>query len=99
MTELVAFDPNPSPASQLVEWARAADAAHQLAEGLVRTNVCPPAFRGKAHEATAVILLGAELGISPIASLRSMYEIRGVIGMYVRAQVALVQSRGHVAGR
>jgi hypothetical protein len=42
-----------------------------------------------------VILLGAELGLTPIAALRSMYEIRGQLGMYVRAQLALVQSRGH----
>lgn len=94
MTELTAYRPS-DPAAQLVAWADAARAAAGLAASLVQTNVCPPAFRGKPQEATAVVLLGAELGLSPIASLRSMYEIRGVIGMYVRSQVALVQSRGH----
>jgi hypothetical protein len=94
MTELAVTRP-PDPAAQLVAWADAARAAAGLAASLVQTNVCPPAFRGKPQEATAVVLLGAELGLSPIASLRSMYEIRGVIGMYVRSQVALVQSRGH----
>lgn len=95
MTELTTYTPTATPASQLVEWADAAHAAHGLADALVRTNVCPPAFRGKPQEATAVVLLGAELGLSPIAALRSMYDLRGQIGMYVRAQVALVQSRGH----
>jgi hypothetical protein len=93
VSELVSFSGDAQ--SQLVAWADAARAASGLATSLVQTNVCPPAFRGKPQEATAVILLGAELGLSPIASLRSMFEIRGVLGMYVRAQLALVQSRGH----
>jgi len=93
MTELVEFRGDPQ--SQLVAWADAARAAAGLATSLVATNVCPPPFRGKPAEATAVILLGAELGLTPIAALRSMFEIRGQLGMYVRAQLALVQSRGH----
>jgi hypothetical protein len=94
MTELVEYR-RPDAAGQLVAWADAAEAAYRLADNLVRTNVCPPPFRGKPQEATAVILLGAELGISPIASLRSMFDIKGTIGMYTRSQVALAQSRGH----
>jgi hypothetical protein len=93
MTELTTFTGDAQ--SQLVAWSDAARAAAGLASSLVQTNVCPPAFRGKPQEATAVILLGAELGLSPIAALRSMFEIRGQLGMYVRAQLALVQSRGH----
>lgn len=95
MTELVEYRDRVSPAAQLVAWADAARAASALATSLVATNVCPAPFRGKPQEATAVILLGAELGLSPIAALRSMFEIRGQLGMYTRAQVALVQSRGH----
>jgi hypothetical protein len=94
MTELTAYRP-PDAAGQLVAWADALQAASTIADVVTRTNACPPAFRGKPHEATAVIVLGAELGLSPIAALRSMFEIRGQLGMYVRAQVALVQSRGH----
>jgi hypothetical protein len=94
VTEIVEYRPNDA-AAQLVAWADAARSAAALATSLVATNVCPPPFRGKPQEATAVILLGAELGLSPIAALRSMFEIRGQLGMYVRAQVALVQSRGH----
>jgi hypothetical protein len=96
MTEVVEYTtPSAHPAIELVRWADAARSAFTLAESLVKTNVCPPPFRGKPAEATAVVLLGAELGLSPIAALRSMYDLRGQIGMYVRAQVALVQSRGH----
>lgn len=82
-------------AARLVAWADAARAAHVLAQSLVRTNVCPPAFRNKPEEATAVILLGAELGLTPISSLRAMYEVKGQIGMTALAQVALVRRAGH----
>lgn len=92
--DLVEYRPRDA-AGNLVQWAEAAEAAFRLADSIVRTNVCPPAFRGKPQEATAVILLGAELGLSPITSLRAMYDIRGQLGMYVRAQVALVQAHGH----
>lgn len=94
MSDLTPYRP-PDAAGALVAWADAARAAHALATSLVTTQVCPDAFRDKPQEATAVILLGAELGMSPIAALRSMFVIRGQVGMYVRAQVALVQSRGH----
>jgi hypothetical protein len=94
MTDIDVYRPQ-DPAAQLVAWAHAASAAHTLATSLVKTNVCPEAFRGKADEAAAVVLLGAELGMSPIAALRSMFVIRGQVSMYVRSQVALVQSRGH----
>jgi hypothetical protein len=96
VTDLDTYRPTSNdPATALVQWAHAAQSAFQLAQSLVGTNVCPPQFRGKPQEATAVILLGAELGLSPIHALRAMFDIRGTIGMYVRAQVALVQSRGH----
>lgn len=97
MTELTPYRGIGShdPAGDLVAWAHAATAAHNLATSLVKTDVVPQHLQGKPDQATAIILLGAELGLSPVASLRSMFVIRGQVGMYVRAQVALVQSRGH----
>jgi hypothetical protein len=105
MSELVAYAP-PDAAGALVSWAVAARSAGELAATLVRTTIVPEAFRiGPATppaqaelvigNATAAILLGAELGLTPIAALRSLYVIRGQVGTYTQAKVALVKSRGH----
>lgn len=82
-------------ATDLVRWAEAANAAHGLAEALTRTNFVPEAYRGKPGEATAAILLGAEVGLSPLTALRSVYLVKGTPAMYTRALVALVLSQGH----
>lgn len=82
-------------ATDLVRWAQAAEAAHGLAEALTRTNFVPEAYRGKPGEATAAILLGAEVGLSPLTALRSVYLVKGTPAMYTRALVALVLSQGH----
>lgn len=80
---------------RLVAWAKAASAANALAEAICKTAFVPEAFKGKPGDATAAILLGDELGLSPISSLRSIYVVHGVPAMYARPMVALVLSRGH----
>lgn len=80
---------------RLVAWAQAASAANQLAKALVKTTFIPAAFQGKEHDATAAILLGDELGLSPISALRSIYVIHGTPAMYARSMVALAQAHGH----
>lgn len=100
-SSIVSTQPAPSAnvaADALVRWADAASAAHGLAQALVLTQMVPQAYRNNqngVNEATAVILLGAEVGLSPIAALQSFYVVRGQSGMYTRAMVALVLSRGH----
>jgi hypothetical protein len=79
----------------LVTWAQAASAAHSLAQSITRTAFVPEAFRGKPDDAAVAILMGAEVGLSPLQALASLFVVRGRPGMYARAQVALVQSRGH----
>lgn len=79
---------------RLVAWAQAASAAHALAKSLVMTAFVPQAMRD-AGDATAAILMGDELGLSPIASLRSIYVVHGAPAMYARTMVALAQSHGH----
>lgn len=81
--------------NQLLLWAQAADAAHQVAQRLVVTSFVPDHFRGKPAEAAAAILTGAELGLKPMAALRAIFVIKGTPGMYAKAMVAVVQSRGH----
>ncbi|WP_425829343.1 hypothetical protein [Streptomyces fractus] len=55
----------------------------------------PEAFRGKPHEVTAAILTGNEMGLSPMAALRSFDLIKGTPAMRAHALRALLQSHGH----
>jgi hypothetical protein len=80
---------------RLGEWAQAAQAAYSVAENLVRTSFVPEAFRGKPHEATAAILSGLEVGLSPMASLRSFDVIQGTAAPRAITLRAIVQSKGH----
>ncbi len=93
-TNEVALAPTGTVAS-LAHWAGEARAAHALATSLCATNFVPRHFQGKPAEATAAILTGHELGLSPMASLRSIFIIGGTPGMYAKALVAVVQAQGH----
>lgn len=81
--------------ASLVEWAESAQAAHQIAESLVKTSFVPEAFRNKPHEATAAILAGAEVNLSPMAALRAFDIIQGTAAPRALTLMAVVQSRGH----
>jgi hypothetical protein len=79
---------------RLVAWAQAASAAHSLARSLASTAFVPQAMRDPGN-ATAAILMGDELGMSPIASLRSIYVVHGTPALYARSMVALALAHGH----
>lgn len=81
--------------ASLAHWAGEARAAHTLATSLCATSFVPEHFRNKPAEATAAILTGHELGLSPMASLRAIYVIKGTPGMYAKAMVAVVMNAGH----
>lgn len=103
MTELEKYQPRAELAltqqdvavQRLGEWAQSAQAAYQVAESLVRTSFVPEGFRGKPHEATAAILSGLEVGLSPMASLRSFDVIQGTAAPRAITLRAIVQSKGH----
>ena len=87
---------------RLLAWADAARAANQLARALVNTSFVPrvKATNGQMvpiseGDATAQILMGDELGLSPLAALRSLFVVHGTPSMFARTMVALVQSHGH----
>lgn len=82
-------------AGRLVEWAQAADAAYRVADMLCATQFAPAAYRGKAQEATAAILAGAEVGLSPMASLRAFDVIQGTPAPKAITLRAIVQGKGH----
>lgn len=79
---------------RLVSWAEAGQAANQLARALSTTNFVPKGMQDIGN-ATAAILMGDELGLSPIASLRAIYVVHGTPALYARTMVALALSHGH----
>lgn len=103
MSELTTYSQQPSvevghvdpTGGRLVSWAEAASAANQLARALVQTTFVPKHFSGNVGDATAAILAGDEVGLSPLAALRSIYVVHGTPAFYARAMVALAQSVGH----
>jgi hypothetical protein len=80
---------------RLTQWAEAAQAAYSVAQKLVTTSFVPVVFRDKPHEATAAILAGDEVGLSPMASLRAFDIIEGVAAPRAITLRAVVQSFGH----
>ena len=81
--------------SALMLWAAEAQQAYEIACQLARTSFVPSTMKGKPDEITAAILAGQELGLQPMASLRSMDVINGVVALRAHAMRGLLQSRGH----
>jgi hypothetical protein len=86
---------------RLVAWAQAASAAHSLAKALVHTSFVPDTFKVRGPDgidpgnATATILMGDELGLTPLAALRGIYIFKGTPALYARTMRALALSHGH----
>jgi hypothetical protein len=100
MNDIERYEPNQIPATdptggRLIAWAQAASAAHKLAQALSKTSFVPKDFQGREYDATAAIIMGDELGLSPLAALRSIYVVHGQPSMYARTMVALTLSHGH----
>ena len=79
----------------LMLWAMDAAEAYKVAVSLCKTSFVPSTLRGKPEEAAAAILTGAEMGLSPMAALRSIDIISGTPAMRANALRGLVQSQGH----
>lgn len=88
----VAADPT---GGRLIAWASAASAANSLAKALCKTEFIPKEFQGKEFEATAAILMGDELGMSPLVALKSIYVVHGTPALHARTMVGLAQAHGH----
>lgn len=98
--DVAQYQPDPT-GGRLVAWAQAASAANALAKSLVTTSFVPRVKVGQdmvplsVGDATAAILMGDELGLSPLAALRSIYVVHGTPALYARTMAALVVSQGH----
>ena len=69
--------------------------AHQLATAICNTQMVPVRFRGKADDAAAAILYGAEIGLTPIQSMQRIISIHGMPSLEARTMVALLKARGY----
>lgn len=87
--------PAPQMTSELLLWVQEARQASLVAESLSKTSFVPASLRGKAADITAAILAGQELGLRPMATLRSMDVIQGTPALRAHAMRGLVQSKGH----
>lgn len=80
---------------RLMQWAEAAGAVHRMAQMICRTAFVPEAFKNKPDETAAAILSGLEVGLEPMAALRSFDIIQGTAAPRALTQRAVVQSHGH----
>lgn len=80
---------------RLADWAHSADAAYAVAQRLSDSAFVPAQFRGKPVETTAAILAGLEVGLQPMAALRSFDIIQGQAAARAITLRAVVQAHGH----
>lgn len=92
--EGAALAPQTAAPMRLVEWAEEAHAANMLAKALCRTAFAG-AYKGDEDGATAAILKGSEVGLTPVTSLGAFDLIQGVPAPKALTLRALVQSAGH----
>lgn len=98
MTEIQPYQPPAEQTvgeSKLLLWARDASEAYRISQSLAKTSFVSTTLRGKPDEITAAILTGQEIGLEPMAALRSIDVISGTPAMRANTQRGLVQSRGH----
>jgi len=100
VTDLDLYAGLPKTGNSLAVWADDARQASSVAVSLAPTPFVPQSLRGRddrqtAANITAAILTGAELGLTPMASLRSIVVIQGTPAMTAVALRGLVQSAGH----
>ncbi|MEU1787047.1 hypothetical protein ABZ553_14475 [Streptomyces sparsogenes] len=95
-TEPALAAPTPAPGTTaLMAWAQEADLAYQMAQKLANTSFVPQSLRGKPGDITAAILAGSELGLKPMATLKSIDVIQGTPALRAHAMRAVVQKQGH----
>lgn len=71
----------------------------RFAEMVARTSFAPQAYRGKPDEIVAAVTYGAELGFSPMQSLRSIAVINGSPAVWGDGLLAVCQAHPRWAGK
>jgi hypothetical protein len=76
-------------------WVARLRGAAEYAAYIADTEFVPDALRRRPAAIAAAILYGAEVGLDPMAALRSVVMIKGKPSLYAEAQVGLVHRAGH----
>jgi hypothetical protein len=79
----------------LMAWAQEASLAYDMATKLAATSFVPQSLRGKPGDIAAAILAGSELGLKPMATLKSIDIIQGTPALRAHAMRAVIQNQGH----
>lgn len=90
--------PAPAPTegtNALMAWAQEASLAYDMAQKLAVTSFVPQSLRGKPGDIAAAILAGSELGLKPMATLKSIDIIQGTPALRAHAMRAVIQRQGH----
>ena len=68
------------------------DEAIHLSGMLSQSSIVPSSYKGKSEDILVAIIMGSELGFSPIASLQNIATINGKPSIYGDAMLALVKN-------
>lgn len=85
----------PAQLSKLGQWAQDARDAHTVSTSLAPTSFVPKEMQHRPDLVTATILTGQEIGLDPMAALRSIDIIQGVPAIRANTMRGLVQAAGH----
>lgn len=88
MTDLVHYEPTDT-------WVPMLGAVGDLAAKVARTNFVPKAMRGEPAAVAAAILLGREMGLGPMASLRGIDVVEGKPALTAKMLAARILAAGH----
>lgn len=69
--------------------------AYNASLSLATTDFVPGSFRGRPDQAAAAIVTGLELGLTPMAALRSMDIIQGTPALRANTLRAIALAKGH----
>ena len=86
MSELAQFNPN------------SFDELTRFAEMVSRTQAIPQAYQGKPDDIVATVIMGADLGLSPMQSLQNIAVIRGKPTVWGDGLLAICQSHPNFGG-
>ena len=81
--------------SEAIVKASDLDGLMRVAEMLCKAGPMLPAHIKSPGEALAVIMAGAELGIPPMASLRTIHLVKGKVGMDYSLMIGLLRKAGY----
>lgn len=66
---------------------------YKVSETLAKSNIVPLSFRGKTEDVFACVLMGAELGLSPLLSLSAIVMIQGQVTLKASTMMAIIRAK------